>query len=253
MASILPTIPNGYKVFGGTTAQWQAIDPPLYYRELGIEYTDDGRVLMKVGVPTADDSPTPWSQLPYVYGPAGPSPAYEWSGTNIRFKKPDGSWGKWVDLKGARGLRGIQGEKGDVAPLLPATETELGGVMQGENVKISPEGCLSVPVATETVFGVGRMATQEEVESGTLKSPGPAFVSVEDVMNLRGPKGDKGGKGDDGPPGLAPAHGWSGYSLRFQNPDGSWGTFTNLRGPQGPKGDTRYCACQCNYDNTSDN
>ena len=147
----------------------------------------------------------------------------------------------------------FRSEKGDVAPLLPATETELGGVMQGENVKISPEGCLSVPVATETVFGVGRMATQEEVESGTLKSPGPAFVSVEDVMNLRGPKGDKGGKGDDGPPGLAPAHGWSGYSLRFQNPDGSWGTFTNLRGPQGPKGDTRYCACQCNYDNTSDN
>lgn len=245
---------NSYRIFGGTSGQWQEHDDPLYFRELGLEYTDDGRVLMKAGVKTADDSPTPWSQLPYVYGPAGPSPDFEWDGTSIRFKKPDGTWGEWVDLKGARGLRGIQGEKGDVAPLLPATETELGGVMQGENVKISPEGCLSVPVATETVFGVGRMATQEEVKSGTLQGEGPAFVSVADVMNLRGPKGADGPKGNDGPRGLAPAHGWSGYSLRFQNPDGSWGAYTNLRGPQGPQGPIGFCACQCSYDDcTSDN
>ena len=89
---------NGYRVFGGTTEEWAAHDDPLYYRELGIEYTDDGRVLMKAGIRTEDDSPTPWSKLPYIYGkqgdkgdigPEGPSPDFEWDGTKIRFKKPD--------------------------------------------------------------------------------------------------------------------------------------------------------------------
>ena len=110
---------NGYRVFGGTTAEWAAHDDPLYYRELGIEYTDDGRVLMKAGVKTADDSPTPWSQLPYVYGkqgdkgdtgPVGSSPDFEWDGTSIRFKKPDGTWGVWVDLKGPKGDKGDPSE-----------------------------------------------------------------------------------------------------------------------------------------------
>ena len=254
MTNAIHAVANGYRVFGGTTAEWAAHDDPLYYRELGIEYTDDGRVLMKVGIETDGDVGTPWSQLPYIYGPAGLSPAYEWDGTNIRFKNPDGTWGDWVDLKGARGLRGEQGEIGDVAPLLPATETELGGVMQGEHTSITPEGCLSVPEATEEIFGVGRMATPEEVENGALQGEGPAFVSVADVMNLRGPKGDKGNKGEDGPQGLAPAHSWSGYSLRFQNPDKTWGAYTNLRGPQGPQGPIGFCACDCDWQHcTSDN
>ena len=106
---------NGYRVFGGTTEEWAAHDDPLYYRELGIEYTDDGRVLMKAGIRTEDDSPTPWSKLPYIYGkqgdkgdigPEGPSPDFEWDGTKIRFKKPDGTWGVWVDLKGPKGDQG---------------------------------------------------------------------------------------------------------------------------------------------------
>ena len=36
--------------------------------------------------------------------------------------------------------------------------------------------------------------------------------------------------------GPAPAHQWSGTSLAFQNPDGSWGAYVNLQGPQGPQG-----------------
>lgn len=36
--------------------------------------------------------------------------------------------------------------------------------------------------------------------------------------------------------GPAPAHEWSGSQLRFQNPNGSWGAFVDLRGPQGPPG-----------------
>lgn len=41
-------------------------------------------------------------------GPAGADgavPAHEWKGTKLRFQKPDGEWGKLVDLKGEKGER----------------------------------------------------------------------------------------------------------------------------------------------------
>lgn len=39
-----------------------------------------------------------------------------------------------------------------------------------------------------------------------------------------------------GPRGLPPEHEFSGSSLRFRNPDGSWGPFTNLQGASGAAG-----------------
>jgi hypothetical protein len=33
-------------------------------------------------------------------GAVGPMPRHEWSGTRLRFEKPDGSWGEWVELRG---------------------------------------------------------------------------------------------------------------------------------------------------------
>lgn len=36
-------------------------------------------------------------------GDKGDMPAHEWSGTMLRFEKPDGSWGEFVDLQGADG------------------------------------------------------------------------------------------------------------------------------------------------------
>jgi hypothetical protein len=47
---------------------------------------------------------------------------------------------------------------------------------------------------------------------------------------LQGPAGPQGPKGDK------PAHQWSDTSLRFENPDGSWGSYVDLRGPTGPQG-----------------
>jgi hypothetical protein len=40
------------------------------------------------------------------------------------------------------------------------------------------------------------------------------------------------------PPGPKPAHQWDGSGLRLENPDGSWGQWTNLRGPRGFTGRT---------------
>ena len=54
---------------------------------------------------------------------------------------------------------------------------------------------------------------------------------------LFGEKGEKGDKGDTGATGSqGPPHKWTGTSLAFENPDGSYGTAVNLIGPTGPAG-----------------
>jgi hypothetical protein len=54
-------------------------------------------------------------------GPPGPIPKHKWTGTKLQFEKPDGKWGKAVDLKGAPGKPGGVGfasssGQGDGAP-----------------------------------------------------------------------------------------------------------------------------------------
>lgn len=39
-------------------------------------------------------------------GDTGPAPEHQWSGTKLRFKKPNGKWGQYVDLKGEKGENG---------------------------------------------------------------------------------------------------------------------------------------------------
>lgn len=36
-------------------------------------------------------------------GPPGPAPKHEWDDTRLRFQRPDGKWGEWVDLQGPAG------------------------------------------------------------------------------------------------------------------------------------------------------
>jgi len=48
-----------------------------------------------------------------------------------------------------------------------------------------------------------------------------------------GPQGIQGEKGDTGSQGLPPEHQWNGTSLRFQNTDGSWGSYVDLKGDKG--------------------
>lgn len=42
-------------------------------------------------------------------GPKGDKPDHEWQGTQLRFEKPDGSWGALVDLRGPKGAKGSRG------------------------------------------------------------------------------------------------------------------------------------------------
>lgn len=55
----------------------------------------------------------------------------------------------------------------------------------------------------------------------------------------RGEKGDKGDPGPRGPKGLRgpmPDHEWDDTRLRFEEPDGDWGPYVDLRGPKGDPG-----------------
>lgn len=45
-------------------------------------------------------------------GDTGPMPAHEWRGTQLRFEKPDGTWGDFVELRGPKGARGDRGASG---------------------------------------------------------------------------------------------------------------------------------------------
>lgn len=58
-------------------------------------------VLAKIPVPKNGVSPK--AAKNGEPGPRGPAPAHRWRGTKLSFQKPDGTWGKEVDLKGKDG------------------------------------------------------------------------------------------------------------------------------------------------------
>jgi hypothetical protein len=60
-------------------------------------------------------------------GERGPRPDHKWDGTRLRFEKPDGSWGEWVDLLGPRGERGYPGSPGAPGPRGPQGPPGEGG------------------------------------------------------------------------------------------------------------------------------
>lgn len=70
---------------------------------------------------------------------------------------------------------------------------------------------------------------------GDKGDPGPSGQ-----RGLKGDKGDPGPRGPQGPIGPMPRHQWRDTELRFEQPDGTWGKFNDLRGPPGTHGRTVY-------------
>ena len=68
---------------------------------------------------------------------------------------------------------------------------------------------------------------------GCLADEGPRGpTGAEGAIGPQGEQGEQGEKGD------IPPHEWNGTHLRFQNPDGSWGEYTDIpEGAAGPQGD----------------
>jgi hypothetical protein len=111
-------------------------------------------------------------------------------------------------IKGERGLQGEQGDKGlegiDGADGFPGQRGAQGLMgLTGKLGKRGPQG-----------------------KKGQQGDPG-----------LVGEVGPQGPMGQQGEQGLPPAHEWMGFKLRFQNPDGTWGHYVNLKGPRGDRGD----------------
>ena len=124
----------------------------------------------------------------------------------------DGAKGDPGDF-GPQGPQGIQGEKGDpgdTGPRGPAGEKGDTGP-QGEP---GPQGVPGIegPEGPQGPQG----------EKGATGDPGP-----------KGDTGDAGPAGADGAPGLPPEHERQGTTLRFKEPDCSWGQAVDLRGPAG--------------------
>lgn len=71
-------------------------------------------------------------------------------------------------------------------------------------------------------------------ERGTDGLPGPQ--GLQGPVGPKGDKGEPGNRGEKGERGLMPQHQWRDTELRFEQPDGTWGKFVELRGQSGAKG-----------------
>ena len=133
-----------------------------------------------------------------IQGEQGVAPDHEWSGTELRFKNPDGTFGQYTELVGPPGVEGPQGTKGD----------------QGLTGPVGPEG----PQGPQGLQGI-------EGPQGEIGPVGP--------KGPQGTQGHPGINGEDGEKGNIPQHMWVGKDIRFQNNNGTWGEWKFLQGQIG--------------------
>ena len=109
----------------------------------------------------------------------------------------------------------------------------------GTNIQISETNVIS---ATDTKYThpttTARASGLYKITVNTLGHvTGATAVVKTDITELGisevGPQGPRGYTGDKGD---KPSHGWSGTSLRFENPNGTWGSYVNLKGDPGSNG-----------------
>lgn len=124
-------------------------------------------------------------------GVDGVTPDHQWTGTKLQFKKPDGSWGTLVDLKGDKGEKGLKGDNGAIGAR-PDHEWD------GYSIRFTS-------------------ATGDWGEYVNLRG-------------ANGSKGDKGEKGEKGANGTVPSHQLSTTenAIRFELPSGEWGEWVQL-------------------------
>lgn len=84
-------------------------------------------------------------------GETGPAPAHQWQGSSLRFRKPNGEWGKLVSLLGPAGGRGASG-KG-------ASQAYAAMVLNGNTLELQKQGALGADLTVD----LSPIATGEEV------------------------------------------------------------------------------------------
>jgi hypothetical protein len=125
----------------------------------------------------------------------------------------------WVEFEAPEGPQGPEGPVGPEGPAGPVGST-------GPEGPAGPAG----PAGPKGDAGPAGPAGPEGPEgpAGPTGSTGPEGPV--------GPQGPQGVQGPQGPQGDMPDHQWSGTSLSFQDPEGTWGTAVDLKGDQGDPG-----------------
>ena len=106
-------------------------------------------------------------------GVALPPPAFQWSGTQLRFQNPDGSWGAWVNLQGVTGAAGAAGATGAAGTTGPAGATGLTGPA-GPTGPIGPAGTTG---AIGTTGPAGATGAAGAAGNTVLKGAGAPLVA----------------------------------------------------------------------------
>lgn len=134
-------------------------------------------------------------------------------------------WAEFEAPAGPQGPKGDKGDKGDPFTYEDFTQPQL-DALKGEKGDVGD--------------------TPDHQWTGTslqFELPSGAWGDLVDLKGDTGVQGEQGEEGEQGEQGIQgekgdkPAHQWSGTDLRFENPDGSWGDYVDLVGPQGEKGD----------------
>ena len=208
------------------------------------------------------DNGTYWDVAVYVdgawiirtlEGPQGDNglpPEHEWIGTALRFRNPNGTWGAATDLKGDQGIQGLQGIPGDDGE---APEHEwVGTTLRFRNPNGSWGAFVDLKGLNGTngtnglngAIGATGLAPEHEWSGTQLRFKNPngtwgAFVDLKGATGAQGAQGAPGAIGAEGlqgltgATGLPPEHEWDGKSIRFRNPNGSWGPWINLEAGSG--------------------
>lgn len=134
-------------------------------------------------------------------------------------------------------IEALRSEIGTNFTELQALEAELAEVAEGVVGPQGPEG----PQGPQGEAGLSAYDIWlAEGYTGTEADFLASLQGPKGDQGIQGPKGDTGATGPQGPAGPAPQHAWSGTSLRFQNPDGTWGSYVDLQGPAGSSGISQY-------------
>jgi hypothetical protein len=146
-------------------------------------------------------------------------------------------------VKGDQGDQGIQGPKGDTGAAGPqGLKGDKGDT--GTTGPQGPKGDTGATGATGPQGSKGDTGDQGPQGPQGIQGPqgpegptGPQGLQGEQGLKGdtgdTGPQGIQGPKGDIGDTGPVPNHQWNDTSLRFINSDGTWGSYTDLKGEPG--------------------
>lgn len=147
-------------------------------------------------------------------------------------------------VTGLTGAQGAQGAQGNVGAQGPVGNTGAAGPTgpQGATGTAPAHGWSSSSLRVQNPDGSwGAYTNLLGATGGTGATGSQGVTGATGPIGPTGATGAVGGTGQTGPQGstgLAAAHGWNASSLRVQNPDGSWGAYTNLKGETGATGGT---------------